>query len=114
MMDFNENLVSELEFDELDMGEIFMYSKEGKTRTLKGYSSFFKIGRQMIFNNRFNVPEEYKHTTRVYVGKKGRGMAFSASFADFQSGSNSNTVRYCYEMEKEAIKSGKKYLAGNY
>jgi hypothetical protein len=111
MMHYNEELVSELNIHEMDMGEISRYHKEKDgSLKLKSHSSMFKINGQFIFNRRFNVPNEDKHTTRVCIGKKRKGMVFSCSFADFMS----RTVRYCYEMKKNEIEVNKQYLAGNY
>jgi hypothetical protein len=109
----NEDLVEEIPLENLDMGEISHYHKEEDgTLRLKAHSSIFKIRSRLIQNQRFKVPIEDIHTTRIYLGKKGRGMAFSASFADFAT--TSGTVHYCYEMEREAIRSERKYSEGNY
>jgi len=113
MMEFNDKLVEELNFDEIDMGELFMYGKKKNGITvLKGHSSFFKVGRQFIFNQRFRVPEKYNHTTKLNFGKKRKGIVFSCSFDDLMQAPN--TLRYCYEMQKEQIKCLKAYASGDY
>jgi hypothetical protein len=113
MMEYNDELVEQIDFNELDIGFLSMYEKqEDGTKILKGHSAIFKTEEGMMFNNKFPIDPKYLKHTRVYFGKKGVGTVFSELFATFLK--VPGTIRYCYEMKQEEIRSEREYAAGNY
>ncbi len=102
MMEYiNPKLIKETEFFDLDRGHISLYQKEGDTLILKSQTCFSFNDGKFKFNQLLPPGKIDIHKSRVYFGKKGEGLVFSCSFADFVH--SPNTIRYCYEMEQVSM-----------